>query len=396
MTADLGEAIGWLRRLVAFDTTSHRSNLAMIAEIRDHLGEHGIASRLIHNRDGTKASLLASVGPPVEGGIVLSGHTDVVPVAGQAWSSDPFEARERDGRIYGRGTADMKSFIAAVLALVPETAAAGLRVPIHLAFSYDEEVGCLGAPDLIARIRDDLPRPALAVIGEPTGMTVANAHKGVYAYRTEVTGREGHSSGPHRGANAIVAAAALIGRLDEFADRLRREPAPSAEFDPPYGTVNVGTIEGGSALNIIPRRCVFRWEHRPLPGADPAAAVRHLSEFAEATVVPRLRAVDPAAGVETAETVAVPPLLSEPGSPAVAFALALTGANRARAVSFASEAGLFQQAGIPAVLCGPGDIAQAHQPDEYIEIAQIEACLAFLRRLLARASAPGGTVGAAR
>jgi len=381
-----------LARLVAFDTTSDKSNLALIDWVADYFAGYGIASRLTYGEGRTKANLYATVGPEVAGGVVLSGHTDVVPTAGQRWTSDPFALAERAGRLYGRGAADMKGFIATALALVPEMARRGLKSPIHLALSFDEEVGCLGAVHMIREIGRVLPRPRLVIVGEPTEMRVANAHKGVVAVHTRVVGRDGHSSATHRGANAIVAAAELVGFLAELAAELaRRPPRPGSadgEFEPPCTTINVGTIEGGTALNIIAKACFVRWECRPLPGTrDGEEIVARFNEFAEARVGPRLRAASPEGGVFTKISVAVPPLMPEPGSPAEALALALSGENRAGVVAYGSEAGLFQAAGIPAALCGPGSVREAHQPDEFVARTQLEACEAFLRRLIERCAA---------
>ena len=387
MAAARPTPIELLSSLIGFDTVSAKSNLALIRWVRDYLAEYGAAATLIASEDGRKANLVATLGPEVADGIVLSGHTDVVPVTGQVWTSDPFATREHEGRIHGRGTADMKGFIAVVLSLVPEILAAGLDRPVHLALSYDEEVGCLGAPALIRHLVQDLPRPRLAIIGEPTGMKVANRHKGIYAFRTVVSGRDGHSSLPDRGVNAIAHAARIIAYLGALAEDLRAE-ARDDDFTPPHTTLNVGTIEGGTALNIVPRECAFRWEFRPVPGVDPDRVAARVRAHIDKEIAPRLlaeaaEADREAVGIATEETVRVPPLVAVPDQPAETLALALTGDNRAGTASFAAEAGLFQKAGIPAVLCGPGSIEQAHQPDEYVSVAQLEACEDFLRRLIA-------------
>jgi acetylornithine deacetylase len=384
-----GGAIEMIQRLVGFDTVSARSNLALIEFVRDYLSGYGIESRLTFDAGGGKANLFATIGGPAEGGgVVLSGHTDVVPVEGQPWESDPFHVVARDGRLYGRGTADMKSFLAVALALVPEVRKRELKVPIHLALSYDEEVGCLGVPALLRDVADALPRPPrLAIIGEPTMMRVANRHKGIHAFETRVTGRDGHSSGTHRGVNAIVHAAEIIGFLDALAAEQRRQGPFDEGFDPPYTTINVGTVEGGTALNIIPRHCAFRWEFRPVPATDPADLLARVETFVAESVLPRMRAVAAEAEVVTVARCAVPPLLPEADSPAETLARALTGANAAIGAAFVTEAGLFQQAGIPAVVCGPGSIEQAHQPNEYIALDQVAACEAFLRRLIDWAAA---------
>jgi len=370
-----------IRRLVGFDTVSARSNLDLIHFVRDYLGGFGVESRLTFDEGRNKANLLAVIGPNVPGGIVLSGHTDVVPVAGQPWSSDPFTMVERDGRLYGRGTADMKSFLAVALALVPEFLAARLRVPIYLALSYDEEVGCLGVGGLLADMAAQLPRPAVAIVGEPTSMKLINRHKGFYAFVTTVTGRDGHSSGTHRGVNAIAYAAEIAAFLSRLGADLARQGPFDDGFDPPYTTVNLGTIGGGTAINIIARQCTIDWEFRPIPGFDISSVQRRLDAFVAENILPRMRAVAPEADVVTTLHSGSPPLTPEADSPAEALVRLLTGANTAGAVSFGTEAGLFQDSGIPAVICGPGSIDQAHQPDEFISLDQVDACIAFLRRL---------------
>lgn len=380
-------AIELLERLIAFDTTSELSNLALIDFVEDYLAGHGVASRRSSDHPG-KANLLATVGPASEGGIVLSGHSDVVPVADQDWSSDPFILERRGGRLYGRGTADMKGFIATALAAVPSALAAGLRRPLHLAISYDEETGCFGAHSLIRDVVSALPRPAAVIVGEPSEMRLITGHKGIAVYRTEVTGLEAHSSETHRAASAIFGAARLIGFLDGLA-RERRDGPPSEDYDPPYTTFNVGMIEGGTAHNIVPRRCGFTWQVRTLPEDDGEAIFEAFERFAEEEVLPELRATAPQAAIETTCLAAVPGLAEQPGSPAEALVRLLTGSNSDAKVSFATEAGLFQQAGMPTVICGPGSIRQAHQPDEFIEVSQIEACEDFLGKLIGWAAGDG-------
>ncbi len=373
-------------RLIGFDTVSANSNLALIDFVRDYLAGHGIASHLVENAEATKANLFATIGPAdQDGGIVLSGHTDVVPVADQDWASDPFAATVADGRLYGRGACDMKSFIAVALALVPEMIAGQPRIPIHLALSYDEEVGCQGAPRMIAQLGDRLPRPRLAIIGEPTGMAVANAHKGVYVFRTEITGREAHSSASHLGVSAIVNAARIVARLGRMADDKRQRGPADESFTPPHTTINVGRIEGGTAVNIIARLARLEWEIRPVPADDPDALAAEVEDYIQAELLPAMRAQHEDAAIVTETLARVPPLRPLAGSPAEALAIALTGANRTTTVSFASEAGQFQAAGVPSVLCGPGSVEQAHQPNEFIALEQIEACETFLRKLIEHA-----------
>lgn len=375
-----------LERLIAFDTTSSKSNLELIGWIEAYLAGHGVAARRSSNAKGTKANLFATLGPEIAGGLVLSGHSDVVPVVGQAWDSDPFRLVERNGRLYGRGAADMKSFLALALAMVPEFLAAGLKRPIHLAISYDEEVGCLGVGRLIADIAKNLPRPAMVLIGEPTSLRVVNAHKGCYGFRTRITGKEAHSSQPQLGGNAILAAAELVGFLGRLAAgrQAAQDPHPDSaatRFEPPYTTFNVGLIAGGTALNIIPRDCALTWEIRPVPGDDPDALLAEFCDFASEHVLPRLRGHAPEAAIVTKALARVPPLAPETEGAAETLIRRLTGANRTTAVSFATEGGIFQEAGFSTVVCGPGAIDQAHQPNEFIEVSQLEAGESLLRRL---------------
>jgi acetylornithine deacetylase len=371
-----------LERLVAFDTTSHLSNLALVAWVEGYLAEHGVVARRVTNAAGTKANLLASVGPDAPGGIVLSGHTDVVPVKGQAWNSEPFVLTRRGERLFGRGAADMKGFIALALAAVPDLIAAGLPKPVHLAFSYDEEIGCFGAPAMIAVIGHELPRPALVVVGEPTSMEVVRGHKGITAWRVTVTGREAHSAQTHLGVSANMAAARLMGALAELADRLEREADPASPFVPRQPTLTIGKVAGGTAGNIPARECVFLFDLRNLPGQDARAQLAGFLDLA-ARIDAQIKARAPEGGVLVEQLADVPPLRPDPLSEAEAFVRSLAGDNGpARVASFASEAGQFQGAGLPAVLCGPGSIDQAHQPDEYLDIAQLERGAAFMVRLV--------------
>jgi acetylornithine deacetylase len=376
-----------LARLIAFDTTSANSNLALIDFVREYLAGHGIESRLVFDDARNKANLYASLGPGGEGGVVLSGHTDVVPVAGQPWSSDPFAMREADGRLYGRGTSDMKGFIALVLSLVPAMLASKLKRPIHIALSYDEELGCLGAPRMIADIRANLPLPEIAIVGEPTRLKLGNRHKGCYGFDLDVTGRDGHSSATHRGLNAIAHAAEAIGFLEALAERFRREGPFDPGFDPPYTTFNVGEISGGTAVNIIARNCRLAWEFRPIPAVDPAAIIAEVERYLAQDLLPRMRRRAPEAALDLRESCVVPPLVPRPGSAAEALVRRLTGANETIGLAFGTEAGQFQEIGIDAIVCGPGSIEQAHQPDEFIELSQIAAGEAFLRRLIDWAAA---------
>ncbi|TVP80779.1 acetylornithine deacetylase [Thioalkalivibrio sp.] len=379
-TTTIADVRAMLERLVAFDTVSRNSNLVLIDFVKGWLARHGVDSLLVRSDDGDKANLLATVGPAVPGGVVLSGHTDVVPVEGQPWTSDPFRVVERDGRLYGRGTCDMKAFLAIALALVPDMH--GLRRPIHLALSYDEEVGCRGAPRLIDTMLEQLPRPAAVIVGEPTEMHVVSAHKGIAVMRTVVTGHEAHSSQTHRGVSAVTTAARLIAHLDDLA-RQRVEHGPfAAGFEPPYTTIHVGTVHGGTAVNIIARECSFEWDVRSIPEDGPEGILEGFREHCRTVVEPQMRVIGPGSGVATELLVEAPPLAHEDLNPAIELACRLAAVDTTVRVPFAAEAGLFQRAGLPSVICGPGSIDQAHQPDEFIALEQVEAGLGFQRRLI--------------
>jgi len=371
-----------LAKLISFDTTSRDGNIPLVEWVESYLDDFGIPHLRVDYEAGKKTNLYATIGPSIDGGIVLSGHTDVVPVDGQAWSSDPFTLSERDGRYFGRGTCDMKGFIAVALAMMPTFTSAGLKRPIHLALTCDEEVGCRGVRPLINHLKDHLPRPRAVIVGEPTSMQVVNAHKSVHSFATEVTGHEAHSSCTHLGVNAIMMAGELLGEVNRLEQELRARGDVSGRFNPPYSTVHVGTISGGTAKNIIPRLCSFMWETRLLPDADGEEVPRRLAEFAQ-PLDRKMKAVAPDSGINTEQINTVPGLKPDEESPAELLALHLAEANGLQAVSYATEAGLYQQAGMPAVICGPGSIEQAHKPDEYVEIAQIERCENFMRRLAA-------------
>jgi len=369
-----------LARLVHFDTTSHKSNLALVAFVEDYLAQHGLASHLVPNADASKASLYASIGPSGVPGVALSGHTDVVPVEGQTWSSDPFVLSEREGRLYGRGSADMKGFLACVLAAVPDFVRRKLAVPIHLVFSYDEEVGCLGVRPLIAEIARRFVTPRMVIVGEPTSMSVVDAHKGPVRWHVEVKGRAAHSSMAPLGVNAIAVAGKLLQELSRIEAELKLSPR-AERFDPPCATLQVTRIEGGTATNIVPVYCRFDFDVRALPGVDVAAIDKRIRAFAERECVPQMRRVAPESGIDIAVANQVPPFAAGTASEAVALALRLAGHNETHAVSYATEAGLFQEAGSPSVVIGPGDIAQAHAADEFIAKDQLDSCMAFLGRL---------------
>jgi acetylornithine deacetylase len=372
-----------LARLVAFDTTSRNSNIPMIAWIEDYLDQFKVPHFRVDYEAGVKTNLFVTIGPDVAGGIVLSGHTDVVPVDGQDWSSDAFTLREQGGLLYGRGSADMKGFIAVALALVPEFLAMDLRVPLHLAFSCDEEVGCKGVRPLVEFLRTHQHKPSAAIIGEPTSMRVVNGHKSAVRYSTEVTGHESHSALTDRGVNAIMIAAELIHEISQIREELIAAGDPTERFDPPYSTIHVGVISGGTANNIVPKTCRFNWETRLLPTADQDAVPRRMQALVR-KLEPAMKAVSPSAGIMVEQANSVPGLASEKDSPAEQLALACTHTNSTHTVSYCTEAGLFQQAGIPAVVCGPGSIEQAHKPDEFIAVSELRKCEVFLRRLAER------------
>ena len=376
-----------IRNLVEFDTTSANSNLELIQFIAEHLEHLGATTRLTRNADGTKANIFATFGPAHLPGIVLSGHTDVVPANGQDWQSDPFIASLRDDRLYGRGTADMKSFIAIVLAMAPHFAAAPLRQPLHLAFSYDEEVGCLGVRSLIEDLSNLPVKPALCIVGEPTEMGVIVGHKGKKSVTCTVHGKEGHSALNHKGVNAVEIAADLVSKIRSIQKRIRQDGPFEDGYDPPYTTVHTGVMHGGTALNIIPRQCQFEFEIRNLPSHDPETIMAELRGHAQ-DLVPDMLAVDMATGImfdERNTTVGLS--VSEDSEPAK-LACHLTGHNHTSKVAFTTEAGLFAAAGIPAVVCGPGSISQAHRPDEFITLDQVAKCERFMHDLLRRMTNP--------
>ncbi|MEM7222080.1 MAG: acetylornithine deacetylase [Pseudomonadota bacterium] len=374
-----------IRRLIAFDTTSVKSNLALIDFVREFLASHGIESQLVHNEERSKANLYATIGPEDRPGVMLSGHSDVVPVTGQAWDSDPFDVLERDGKLYGRGTADMKSFIAAALAFVPEMAASDLKTPIHLAISYDEEIGCVGVRRLLEMMAGLPIRPAMCVIGEPTGMKVVIGHKGKRAFRVRVRGLECHSSLAPAGVNAVDYAAELIVFIRQLAKRLAAEGPFEAEYEVAHTTLHSGLVQGGTALNIVPKDCFFDFEIRNLPDQDPEPLIEEITAYARNTLEPEMQAVDPASGFAFEALSGYPGLDTGPGEEVVTFVKSLVGANDHKKITFGTEGGLFQgQLGVPTVVCGPGHIAQAHKPNEWIELSQVAACEAFMGRLIER------------
>lgn len=380
--ADLrNETMLLLGDLIGFPTVTGDSNLDLIGWVADRLEPLGAEIALTHDRDRRKANLFATIGPRVDGGVVLSGHTDVVPADEEGWTGSPFVATRRGQRIYGRGATDMKGFIACALAMAPTFAAAPLDRPVHLAFTFDEEVGCRGAPLLLAALAETGPRPSAAIVGEPTSMRVAHGHKGCHEFTTTITGLEGHGSAPGRGVNAVEYGARYVERLLALrADLAARSPAASP-YDPPETTLNVGVLAGGSARNVVAGACTIEWELRPVVDADSAYALQRVREF-EAELAARLAAEHPEATLQTTVEGAVDGLEPHEGSAAVDLAHRLLGTRELDVVPYSTEAGLFQRAGIPAVVCGPGSIDVAHRPDEYVPIEQLEACLAMLGSLV--------------
>lgn len=383
----LAATIEILEALVGFDTTSRNSNLELIAWVREYLERNGIAYAVIPSPDRQKANLLATIGPADQPGFLLSGHTDVVPVDGQDWATDPFRLARVGGRLYGRGTSDMKGYVACMLALAPRLQAARLRQPVHLAFSYDEEVGCHGVHGIVAHMQAHDIHPAAAFVGEPSDMGVVNAHKGSRGLLTRLVGLSCHSSRTDVGVNAILHAGTIIAAIADRAAALAAAPDSVGLFEPPYTTTSIGVIRGGTVRNTVAGDCEFEWDIR---GTGPGLAEQvqaHIQAVIDAQVLPAMRARHAAATVTTDLVYDVPPLVVQPDNAAEALAKHLSGNNGVDSVPYGSEAGVFQNAGCPTVICGPGNIAQAHTPDEFIEIAELEKCLAFMQRLLDHASA---------
>lgn len=378
------KSLDLIHKLVGFNTTSRESNLELIDFVKTYLDGIGVESTLVYDEKKGKANLYATLGPTDRPGIMLSGHTDVVPVDGQDWQSDPFAITEKDGRLYGRGTCDMKSFIAICLAYAPQFLEGGLTTPIHLAFSHDEEVGCIGVRRLLDVMNGFDIKPAMCIVGEPTDMQVTIAHKGKFSYRAHVRGWEAHSSLAPKGVNAVEYAAELIAFMKGIARRIEAEGPYDPLFDIAHTTVHTGTIRGGTALNIVPKDCTFDFEFRHLPEHDPATLFAEVDTYARETLEPMMKALDPASGFEFEQLSSIPGLNNDPGDEVVTLAKTLAERNDHGKVSFGTEAGLFQQkVGIPTVVCGPGSIEQAHKPDEYISLDQIAKGETFMDRLLA-------------
>lgn len=370
-----------LRQLIAYPTISTESNLEMIGFLADRLAAVGARVDIHPDRTGKKANLFATLGPEVDGGILLSGHSDVVPVADQDWATDPFEMVEREGRLYGRGTCDMKGFIAAAVAMAPLFAERVTKRPIHFAFTYDEETGCLGAQALVEVLKAQAIRPGIAIIGEPTSMRVIDGHKGCYEYSTHFTGLEGHGSGPDRGVNAVEYAVRYVARLLDLKERLKARAPADSRFDPPWTTINTGALVGGVAHNVIPGKARVDWEMRPVQHGDADFVKTDLRDYCRQTLLPAMRAVMPEADIVTETIGEAIGLIPADENEARDILMELTGANGADTVPFGTEAGIFQSLGMSVVVCGPGSIEQAHKPDEYLALDQLRDCLTVLKRL---------------
>jgi acetylornithine deacetylase len=371
-----------LARLIAFPSVSTSSNLDLIHFCRNWLESHGVESNLIMNPEGDKANLFATIGPRVEGGVVLSGHTDVVPVEGQVWSSDPWTLTERNGRLYGRGATDMKGFDALVLALVPDMVQAPLRRPVHIALSYDEEIACRGAPSMVRAMAETIPTPSAVVVGEPTRHAVVTGHKASVQLRTQVTGHAVHSSRIDQGVSAVMNAARLITWHEDSMEENKRRIDPANPFEPPYTTLHCGMMAGGSAANIVSSSAWFFSDIRAIPTESPEEYLDRYGAYIREVIEPRMKAVIPEAGIAVEVIAEVPGLRPETDGAAERLMRRLTGDNGSHVVSYGTEAGIFQKVGWSTVVCGPGDIDQAHQPDEYIEISEFEAGERVLRRLI--------------
>jgi len=378
-------ALDWVERLVKIDTTSRNSNLGLIETVRDHLSAAGLEPILSYDANQPKANLFATVPDAMgatQGGVVLSGHTDVVPVDGQKWDSDPFAPVVRDGKLYGRGACDMKGFIGTAIALLPRMQAAKLKKPLHFALSYDEELGCYGAPVLLADLARRGIRPESCVVGEPTGMRVVVANKGINCFRCDVRGHAAHSSLTPTGVNAIEYAARLIVRIREIAEEMRAKGPYDQAFDVPFTTAQTGLIKGGIAHNVVPSHCEFEFEFRNLPGVDGTEILRRIEDYAHQVLEPEMRRVRPETGIAIEKVAASPPLEAEEQAEVTRLVRGLLRDSDKVKVAYATEAGLFQNAGIAAVLCGPGHIEQAHKPNEFVALEQLARCEDFLARLV--------------
>ena len=379
-------AIGFLEHLVGYQSISGRPNQDIVGYIKEVLDAAGLEVTLSHDDAGERANVFATIGPPIDGGVVLNGHTDVVPVDGQSWATDPFVLTRRNGRLYGRGAVDMKGFLACVLASVPMFQQAALSRPVHLAFTYDEETGGFGMPVLLKSMEAFPFRPSVVIVGEPTEMQLVTGHKGGIELRTEIKGYEVHSSVPDRGVNAISVAMRVIRKIEEIGAHLAQNPAVQSPYEPPYATFNIGTIEGGVARNATAGWCNFDWELRPMPGQDWQCIIKEIEDFCTQELLPDLKAVHPQAEIRTIIEVAVPSLDDRNAAAASALVREITGQNSEHVVSFGTDGGYFSDAGFSTVVFGPGSIKRAHGVDEYIEFEELDQGLRFLDKLAGKLS----------
>ncbi len=383
---DLSAQLDWIARLIAHDTISSKSNLDLIKDVEGYFAEQGVETFRVENDDATKSNLYAIVGPRAPGGVVLSGHTDVVPVEGQDWDTDPFVVTEKDGKLYGRGTCDMKSFSAIGLSLVPEMLNTDLKRPLIFALSYDEEIGCLGAPRMISEIAERAPSPSAVIVGEPTNMNVINGHKGIASFRVRVTGYTTHSSQTDRGVSAVEAAARLIAKISDMRKARARDADKSSPFNPPYSTMTVNVVRGGTQLNIMAGEATFDWDLRAVPGDSATDIVEEFSDFAKGVEM-EMRKQAPSCRIAIEQMTNAPAFAPHEPNAAADLAKSITGRNASDVVAYCAEAGQFQEAGFSTVICGPGSIDQAHQANEFITLDQIKLGTQFMRRLIERMAA---------
>ena len=378
-------SLDWIERLMRFNTVSRESNLGLIETVRDHLSQRGVTSTLTYDAGRNKANLFATIpaaNGATQGGVVLSGHTDVVPIDGQDWDSDPFAPVIRDGKLFGRGSCDMKGFIGVVLTSLPDLLATRLDKPVHFAFSYDEEIGCVGAPSMIEELQARGVNPDGCIVGEPTNMRPIVAHKSISSFRCCVRGHATHSSLTPQGVNAIEYAARLICHIRDIADGLKREGPFDEAFDVPFSTSSVGMIHGGIAVNTVPALCDFVFEYRTLPAVDSSKIIERIQAYARDVLEPEMRKVAPHAAIEFTQRSSSPALEASEQDAITGLVRALTANRETHKVAYGTEAGLFQRAGIPSVICGPGNIEQAHKPNEFVTLEQIALCETFIQKLI--------------
>ncbi len=382
----LDKSLEILEKLVGFPSISGQPTHSIVSYIQEYLIKNGIEVTLSFDNAGERANIFASLGPKTEGGVLLNGHTDVVPVLGQKWKTDPFKLTKKGNRFYGRGSVDMKGFLACVLASIPVFQSKNLRKPIHIAFTFDEETGGFGMPILLESMKSKVCRPEIVIVGEPTNMSIVTSHKGGDEMRTEIIGHEVHSCNPNKGVNAISAATRLIEKIEEIGMRLAASPYQNSPFDPPYSTFNIGRIEGGVARNATAGWCNFDWEFRPMPEEDSSAIRAEIEDYAKKKLLPLMSEINKKAKIRIITEVSAPPLGETLTERAASFVSEITGKNSRGVVSFGTDAGYFSQAGFSTVVCGPGSISRAHAPDEFIEIAEMQQGLTFLKKVAERLS----------